>query len=245
MTSHRFFPAGLKESIIPFDSNSYLKLGLPLIPFLSNKLSLVNYLNGDFGFYLANHEYSTYPVDTFFVKADHDVLLYKSTWPDFLDLLIKDPDKSLTLKRSSPGPGNQWSWHKSTTSVYGEHYHAGYFGVQGISRYYCNKLLLRRQEIFRSSIHYRADLTCSDLDLTYDLNYPICEAFFETELVALNVEAVEIFRLYPHVEKAYNGLMATHPAANSELAGKSISHLTRQVPDAPFWLLHPLKPILA
>lgn len=245
MRDHRFFPVGFKDSIIPFDFKSYLNIGLPLIPFFKNKLSLVNFYNGDYGFYLASNHYSSYPDETYFVKVDHDVLLHKSTWPDFLDLLVTNPNKSLTLKRSPPAPRYQWSWHKSSVSVYGEQYYVGYFGVQGISRKHCEKLRERRQSLFKESLHYREDLICSEIDLSHDLNHPYCEAFFETELVALNVEAVEIFRSYPYVEKIYNALMGTHPAVPPELAGIPISDFTKEVPDAPFWLLHPLKPIIA
>jgi hypothetical protein len=231
----RSLPKGMKDSLIPFDAGTYRALDLPLLPYGGKKLGSVTYYNCDFGFYVASSRYSEDLDNTYFLKVDHDVLLYGKTWPEFIHLLALGSGMAVTMQRV-PHASPTWHWHPSSFSVYGQNYSHGLWGLQGLPGGTCLQLKERRVELFKSSAHYREDGICDNLFISVDLDYPLCEAFFETELSRIGIPTLELFKQYPHLVKAYK------LEVQGGLAHVDITELVKDSPH-PFWLFHPWKPI--
>jgi hypothetical protein len=228
-------PKGMRDSLVPIDPNTYSSLRLPLLPYHNKQLSIVNYYNSDYGFYVASSRYSESLRDIYFIKVDHDVMLFGKTWPEFFRLLTLDFSTALTLQLETSVDPN-WYWHPSSASVYGENYRYGLFGLQGLPGLLCEELKERRIELFKSSEHYNNHYSCEDLDISTDLNWPICESFFHSELLRLNIPFIELFREYPHLPQAYT------LDGHGGLCQVNISNLIKDS-QHPFWLFHPWKPV--
>lgn len=229
-----YLPKGMRDSLVPIDPTTYGSLRLPLLPYYNKKLSSVNYYNSDYGFYVASSRYSESLRDIYFIKVDHDVMLFGKTWPEFCRLLSLDSSTALTLQLSRC-VNPDWHWHPSSASVYGENYVFGIFGLQGLPGLVCEELKERRIDLFKSSEHYNDHYSCEDLDVLQDLNWPICETFFHTELLRLNIPIMELFREFPYLPQAYK--------VDVREGGLSQVNISNLVKDSqhPFWLFHPWK----
>lgn len=130
ISSSSSLPREMKNFLRPLHGSDSVSLGLPLIPFRSGKIKNVNYYCGDYGFYIAHTLYKDCN-DIFFVKVDHDVMIYGDSWPAFLETVDTSNKNFITLQ-CNRGPYLDWHWHPSSQKAYGEDYYFSLFGLQGL-----------------------------------------------------------------------------------------------------------------
>lgn len=143
-------PGEMKKFLHPFQESDYVRLGLPLIPYRRRQIKDVNYYCGDYGFYVA-HALCRKCDNIFFVKVDHDVMLYGDSWPIFLGSIDTTFSNSITLQQNT-GPSPGWHWHASSKLAYGDFYRFSLFGLQGLPASRVPQLMERRLELLETRL---------------------------------------------------------------------------------------------